>query len=178
MGISTRRNPVFEAEAQGERVVRTDQFEWLARAGLLARGVVYGVIGVLAIKLALGDVFVHRLPVEFKGRVIAADGTPRSGAAITVSGLWHRLADFVDETSPSTVDGLAAVTPGAARLREGAAVQARVRQLQLMPERSALLDDALPGTQQIRVSTGVPFAPGSATAPRQAMTSRSASTAP
>ena len=38
MGISTRRNPVFEAEAQGERVVRTDQFEWLARAGLLARG--------------------------------------------------------------------------------------------------------------------------------------------
>ena len=55
MGISTRRNPVFEAEAQGERVVRTDQFEWLARAGLLARGVVYGIIGVLAIKLALGD---------------------------------------------------------------------------------------------------------------------------
>jgi hypothetical protein len=54
MGISTRRNPVFEAEAQGERVVRTDQFEWLARAGLLARGVVYGIIGVLAIKLALG----------------------------------------------------------------------------------------------------------------------------
>ena len=54
MGISTRRNPVVEAEAQGERVVRTDQFEWLARAGLLARGVVYGIIGVLAIKLALG----------------------------------------------------------------------------------------------------------------------------
>ena len=41
MGISTRRNPVFEAEAQGERVVRTDQFEWLARAGLRARGVVF-----------------------------------------------------------------------------------------------------------------------------------------
>ena len=55
MGISTRRNPVFEAEAQGERVARTDQFQWLARAGLLARGVVYGIIGVLAIKLALGD---------------------------------------------------------------------------------------------------------------------------
>ena len=55
MGISTRRNPVFEAEAQGERVARTDQFEWLARAGLLARGVVYGIIGVLAIKLALRD---------------------------------------------------------------------------------------------------------------------------
>jgi hypothetical protein len=28
---------------------------WLARAGLVARGVVYGIIGVLALKLALGD---------------------------------------------------------------------------------------------------------------------------
>ena len=42
-------------EAQGERVARTDQFEWLARAGLVARGVVYGIIGILALKLALGD---------------------------------------------------------------------------------------------------------------------------
>ena len=30
-------------------------FEWLARAGLVARGVVYGIIGVLAVKLAFGD---------------------------------------------------------------------------------------------------------------------------
>ena len=30
-------------------------FQWLARAGLVARGVVYGVIGVLALKLALGS---------------------------------------------------------------------------------------------------------------------------
>ena len=28
---------------------------WLARAGLVARGVVYGIIGILALKLALGD---------------------------------------------------------------------------------------------------------------------------
>jgi hypothetical protein len=40
---------------QGERLARTREFEWLARAGLVARGVVYAVIGVLAIKLALGD---------------------------------------------------------------------------------------------------------------------------
>jgi Domain of Unknown Function (DUF1206) len=52
---SMRGAPVRRAEAQGERIARTDQFEWLARAGLVARGVVYAVIGVLAIKLALGD---------------------------------------------------------------------------------------------------------------------------
>ena len=47
--------PVREAEHQGERVARTDSFEGLARAGLVARGVVYGIIGILALKLALGD---------------------------------------------------------------------------------------------------------------------------
>lgn len=52
---STRRAPVSKAEAQGERVSRRPEFEYLARAGLAARGIVYGVIGLLAIKLALGD---------------------------------------------------------------------------------------------------------------------------
>ena len=47
--------PLREARAHGESVARTPQFEWFARAGLAARGVVYLVIGVLAIKLALGD---------------------------------------------------------------------------------------------------------------------------
>ena len=46
---------IGEAQMQGDRVARTPQFEWLARAGLVARGVVYAVIGVLALKLALGD---------------------------------------------------------------------------------------------------------------------------
>lgn len=35
-------------------MTRAPQLEWLARAGLVARGVVYVIIGVLAIKLALG----------------------------------------------------------------------------------------------------------------------------
>jgi hypothetical protein len=52
---STRRAPVRRAEAQGERVSRRPEFEWLARAGLVARGAVYGIIGLLAVKLALGD---------------------------------------------------------------------------------------------------------------------------
>jgi len=54
-GMSTRRAPARKAEAKGERVARSDQFEWLARAGLVSRGVIYAIIGVLALKLALGD---------------------------------------------------------------------------------------------------------------------------
>jgi hypothetical protein len=45
----------FVAKRSGEKVVRSDAFEWLARAGFIARGVIYVLIGVLAIKLALGD---------------------------------------------------------------------------------------------------------------------------
>jgi uncharacterized membrane protein len=47
--------PLREARSRGESIARTPQFEWFARAGLAARGAVYIVIGVLAIKLALGD---------------------------------------------------------------------------------------------------------------------------
>src|SRR5829696_8195367 len=46
---------VRDVEQQGESVARAPQFEWLARAELVARGVVYAVIGILALKLALGD---------------------------------------------------------------------------------------------------------------------------
>jgi uncharacterized protein DUF1206 len=49
------RRAVGQAEGHGERVAHSDVFEWGARAGLVARGVVYGIIGILAIKLALGD---------------------------------------------------------------------------------------------------------------------------
>ena len=47
--------PAARGARQGERVARTPALDWLARAGLVARGVVYGIIGVLALKLALGD---------------------------------------------------------------------------------------------------------------------------
>jgi fumarate reductase subunit D len=43
-----------EARVGGERVARSSGFEWLARAGFVARGLIYGIIGILAIKLALG----------------------------------------------------------------------------------------------------------------------------
>jgi hypothetical protein len=38
----------------GEKVERTPAFEGLARAGFVARGVIYGLIGILAVKLAIG----------------------------------------------------------------------------------------------------------------------------
>jgi hypothetical protein len=41
-------------KAGGEGLVRSDCFEWLARAGFAARGIVYVIIGILAIKLAAG----------------------------------------------------------------------------------------------------------------------------
>jgi len=46
---------IRRAGAHGSRAARSPQVEWLARGGLFARGVVYAVIGVLAVKLALGD---------------------------------------------------------------------------------------------------------------------------
>lgn len=46
--------PVRSAQRGGETAARRPEFKWLARAGLIARGVVYGVVGLLALKLALG----------------------------------------------------------------------------------------------------------------------------
>ena len=43
-----------EPRRQGERVARSPAFEALARAGFVARAAVYGIIGVLAIKVATG----------------------------------------------------------------------------------------------------------------------------
>ena len=53
--LTTPGRPVAEARQKGEQVARAPQFEWLARGGLVARGVIYAVIGLLALKLALGD---------------------------------------------------------------------------------------------------------------------------
>ena len=52
---SPRPGPVRSAQRGGEEVARRREFEWLARAGLVARGVVYGIVGILALKLAVGS---------------------------------------------------------------------------------------------------------------------------
>jgi hypothetical protein len=43
------------AEGVGESFVHTRAFEWLSRAGFVARALVYGIIGILAFKLAIGQ---------------------------------------------------------------------------------------------------------------------------
>jgi hypothetical protein len=48
------RPPVRHAQDNGEKVARSRGFEWLARSGFVARGLIYGITGVLAIKLAIG----------------------------------------------------------------------------------------------------------------------------
>jgi Domain of Unknown Function (DUF1206) len=50
----TELQPVGSARTSGKKVARSRGFEWLARAGFVARGLIYGVIGILAIKLAVG----------------------------------------------------------------------------------------------------------------------------
>jgi Domain of Unknown Function (DUF1206) len=52
---SPRPGPVRSAQRGGEEVAHRPEFEWLARAGLVARGVVYGIVGILALKLAVGS---------------------------------------------------------------------------------------------------------------------------
>jgi hypothetical protein len=46
--------PVRGAQSRGEKVAHSRGFEWLARAGFVSRGLIYGIIGILAIKLAVG----------------------------------------------------------------------------------------------------------------------------
>ena len=48
-------SPVREARSAGEGFVRTRVFEVLSRAGFVARGIVYGIIGLLALDLAFGQ---------------------------------------------------------------------------------------------------------------------------
>jgi hypothetical protein len=50
----TKPQPARVARASGEKVAHSSGFELLARAGFVARGLIYAIIGILAIKLALG----------------------------------------------------------------------------------------------------------------------------
>jgi Domain of Unknown Function (DUF1206) len=43
------------AKGTGEGFVHTAAFEWLSRAGFVARAAIYAIIGVLALQLAIGE---------------------------------------------------------------------------------------------------------------------------
>jgi hypothetical protein len=46
---------IGQARSHGRRATQDRKFEWLARAGLVARGAIYAIVGLLAIQVALGD---------------------------------------------------------------------------------------------------------------------------
>src|ERR1700675_5032776 len=48
-------NAIRSSRAAGESFVQSRAFEVLSRAGVVARALVYGIIGVLAVKLAVGQ---------------------------------------------------------------------------------------------------------------------------
>ena len=55
MAVMDIAAPTGHARRHGHKIGRSRGFCWFARAGIAARGAVYVVIGVLAVKLALGD---------------------------------------------------------------------------------------------------------------------------
>src|SRR6186997_1383347 len=52
--LTSARAPVREVRSTGDSIAHSRWFEWLARAGLVARGAIYGIIGVLALQMAFG----------------------------------------------------------------------------------------------------------------------------
>src|SRR5262249_22220789 len=53
--VTSDTSSLSHPQRQAERIPHASGYPWLARSGLAARGVVFGVIGVLALKLAVGD---------------------------------------------------------------------------------------------------------------------------
>lgn len=113
--------PVRHAQVGAEEVARSTGFELLARAGFVARGLIYGIIGILAIKLALGA----------GGKVTNQQGALKTIAqqpfgkvllilvAIGLAGyaLWrmvHALLGHGPENTDSTFDRVAAFGSGVA----------------------------------------------------------------
>jgi hypothetical protein len=55
MSHSRSSGMLGSAGASGESFVQSHAFEWLSRAGFVARALIYGIIGILALKLAFGQ---------------------------------------------------------------------------------------------------------------------------
>jgi hypothetical protein len=55
MTTNPTTGPIGNAQRGGEAVGNRPEFAWMARAGLVARGISYAIIGILALKLAVGS---------------------------------------------------------------------------------------------------------------------------
>jgi hypothetical protein len=67
----TARHKAREAKYAGRRAANSRYMDWLARAGLTARGIIYALIGILAIELAFGNSG-HRADQSGAVRVVAS----------------------------------------------------------------------------------------------------------
>jgi hypothetical protein len=115
----TNPRPVREAQERGDKVARSGGFEWLARAGFVARGLIYGIIGILAIKLAVG---VGGATTNQQGALKAIAQQPFGKVllvlvAIGLGGysLWrllHALVGYGPEASDSGSERVAALGSG------------------------------------------------------------------
>jgi hypothetical protein len=114
-----RTPPVQHAQAEGEKVARSDSFEWLARAGFIARGIIYALIGILAIKLATGGAG-HQASQQGALKAIADQPFGKVLLILVAIGLagyalWrfiHALLGHGPEGSDDTFDRLAALVSG------------------------------------------------------------------
>jgi hypothetical protein len=110
---------VPEPKIGGEKVARSRGFEWLARSGFVARGLIYGIIGILAIEVALG---VGGTTTNQQGALKTIAHQPFGKVllilvAIGLGGyaLWrlvHALLGYGPEDSDSGFERLAAVGSG------------------------------------------------------------------
>jgi hypothetical protein len=117
--VPTKPRPVRHAQQGAEDIARSRGFEWLARAGFVSRGLIYGIIGILAIKLALGA---GGKATNQQGALKAIAQQPFGEfllilVAIGLAGyaLWrltHALLGHGPEESDSTFDRLAAFGSG------------------------------------------------------------------
>ena len=115
----SKSGPVRNAQAGGQKVARSSGFEWLARAGFVARGLIYGIIGILAVELALGA---GGKTTNQQGAMKTIAQQPFGKAllimvAIGLGGyaLWrltHALLGHGPESSDGVVDRVAALGSG------------------------------------------------------------------
>ncbi len=107
----------------GEKVVTHEGFSWLARVGLLARGIVYAIIGVIAIEVAFGTA---AGPTNQQGALKIVAGQPLGSflLALLAAGLagysaWRLTRAVVGhgrEEDDSVFDRLAGAASGLAYL--------------------------------------------------------------
>jgi Domain of Unknown Function (DUF1206) len=116
MAMRTRMRPGYRARSQGRRAANSRPMKYLARTGLVARGVMYAVIGWIALQIAFGKT--HQL-ADRTGALHQLSGTPFGAAA-----LWLLVVGFFGMTLWRLSEALYGV-PGSA----GHAASSRLQSL-------------------------------------------------